>query len=66
MKFIEKYKVVANLLTVNVQYSPSIRYGQVLKLENKEGRVITGHVIRSETYSEGEEYTNTITVREIK
>lgn len=56
----------ANLWQIEIQYLPSVRIGEVVSVRSKDGRIITGHIIKLDIDSAGSEFTCTLTVREIK
>lgn len=63
--FVDKFKGQSNMTQVDVQYDPHLRIGKVVTIRDKDGRNISGHIIDLQTYSQGGEYVQTVTVRAI-
>ena len=61
---INKFKDYHELVLVTIQYTPQIAIGKVVKIKNRQNRLISGTVIKCDSYS-GDDFSQTITVREI-
>jgi len=61
---INKFKSYHEFVLVTLQYTPQIAIGKVVQVKNRQGRLVTGTVIKCDSYS-GDDFAQTITVREI-
>jgi hypothetical protein len=61
---VNKFKNPLNLIQVELQFDPNVRLGKVVKIRNRQGRNVTGTVIKYDLYANSE-FTQNVTIREI-